>query len=171
MADPPREDSRAVAVKNSAIAASRVSGSSRPASTISFAHSTGSREGTTASVARIIPVVYSPLNASTPSTPRTSWANKTPTRLIVTPPAAALPAEIWYGAPDPAIAAPRPTISTTAISAHHQVERSARSLVHSARTTRTWVTRPAAVAGAGLGLVWMAALIASPRRGTRRCPW
>ena len=100
-------------------------------------------------MARIIPVAYSPLNASTPSTPSTSWANTMPTRLIVTPPAAELPAEIVYGAPDPAIAAPRPTISTTASSAHHQVERSARSLVHSERTTRTWVTGPATVAGAG----------------------
>ena len=65
------------------------------------------------------------------------------------PPAAEFPAETWYGVPEPAIAAPRPTIRTTAVSAHHQVERSARSFVHSARTTRTWVTGPATVAGAG----------------------
>jgi hypothetical protein len=81
--------------------------------------------------------------------PRTSWANKTPTRLTVTPPAAELPAEILYGVPDPAIAAPRPTIRTTAISAHHQVERSARSLVHSERTTRARVTGLATAARAG----------------------
>src|SRR5271169_5219882 len=149
MAEPPRADSRAVATKNSAAAASRVNGSTSPASTISLAHSTGSRAGTTASVARIIPVPYSPLNASTPSTPSTSWANTMPSRLIDTPPAAELAAEILYGAPEPAIAAPRPTISTTARSAHHQVERSARSLVHSARTTRTWLTGPATVTGTG----------------------
>ncbi|HJZ24736.1 MAG TPA: hypothetical protein VJ370_00540, partial [Streptosporangiaceae bacterium] len=59
MAEPPREDSRAVAVKNSAITASRLNGSIKPTSTISFAQSTGSRDGTTASVARIIPVAYS----------------------------------------------------------------------------------------------------------------
>src|SRR5271157_5238503 len=94
-----------------------------------------------------------------------------PTRLIVTPPAAELPAEILYGAPDPAIAAPRPMIRTTALSPHHQVERSARSLVHSARTTRTWVTGPATVAGAGASVVPRTALIASLRRGIRRCPW
>ena len=99
-------------------------------------------------MARIIPVPYSPLNASTPTTPSTSCANSTPSRAADTPAAAELPAETWYGVPDPAIAAPRPTISTTAISPHHQVERSARSLVHSARTTRTWVTGPATVAGA-----------------------
>ena len=127
IADPPREDSRAAAVKKSATAQSRVTGSTRPASTISLAQSTGSRDGTTASVARIIPVPYSPLNASTPSTPITSCANNRPSRLADTPAAAELPAEIVYGAPDPAIAAPRPTISTTALSAHHQVERSARS--------------------------------------------
>src|SRR5580692_12889372 len=170
MAEPPREDSRAVATKNSATAASRLNGSMKATTTISLAQSTGSRDGTTASVARIIPVAYSPLNASTPSMPRTSWANKMPTRLIVTPPAAELLAEILYGAPDPPIAAPRPTISTTAVSAHHQVERSARSLVHSARTTRTWVTGPATVTGTGASLVPVTAVIASLRRGTRRCP-
>ena len=95
------------------------------------------------------PVPYSPLNASTPSTPSTSCANNRPSRLADTPAAAELPAETLYGAPDPAIAALRPTISTTAASAHHQVERSARSLVHSARITRICVTGPATVAGAG----------------------
>ena len=92
---------------------------------------------------------YSPLNASTPITPITSWANKTPIRATDTPEAAVLPGETLYGVPDPAIAAPRPTISTAATSAHHRVERSACSLVHSARMTRTWVTGPATVAGAG----------------------
>ena len=63
-------------------------------------------------------------------------------RLTDTPPAAELAAETWYGVPDPAIAAPSPVISTTATRAHHQVERSARSLAaHWARTTRTWVHR------------------------------
>src|SRR5580693_8297419 len=149
IAEPPREDSMAVAVKKSASAHSRVTGSTRPTSAIALAHSTGSRAGTTASVARIIPVPYSPLNASTPTTPITSWANTTPIRITDTPLAAVLPGEILYGVPDPAIAAPRPTISTTAASAHHRVERSACNLVHSARTTRTWVTGPATVAGAG----------------------
>ena len=100
-------------------------------------------------MARIIPVAYSPLKASTPSTLSTSWAITTPARLTATPPAAELPAEIVYGGPDPVIAAPTPTMSTTASSAQYQVERSARSFTHSERTTRTWVTRPATVAGAG----------------------
>ena len=142
---------------------------------MTFAQSTGSRDGTTASVARIIPVPYSPLNASTPTTPITSWANSRPSSAAEIPLAAELAAEIVYGVPEPAIAAPRPTISITAVSAHHRVERSARSLAHSARTTRTWVTGPATVTGAGAigagaspGRV--TALIASPRRGTRRRP-
>ncbi len=72
-----------------------VTGSTKPTSTITFAHSTGSRDGTTASVARIIPVPYSPLNASTPTTPITSWANNTPSRATDTPFAAVLPGETW----------------------------------------------------------------------------
>src|ERR1700722_16287836 len=173
--DPPREDSIAAAAKKSTSAHSRVTGSTRPTSTITLAHSTGSRDGTAASVARIIPVPYSPLNASTPTTPTTSWANNTPSRATDTPLAAVLPAETWYAVPDPATAAPRPTISTPAVSTHHRVVRSARGLVHSARTTRTWVTGPATVAGAGFAGAGaspgpMTAVIASLRRGTRCCP-
>src|ERR1700735_4428756 len=104
--DPPREDSIAAAAQKSANAHSMVTGSTRPTSTITLAHSTGSRAGTTASVARIIPVPYSPLNASTPTTPITSAANNTPIRATDTPAAAVLPAETWYGVPEPAIAAP-----------------------------------------------------------------
>src|ERR1700691_3788105 len=167
--EPPREDTRAVAAKKSANAHTRVTGSTRPTSTITLAHSTGSRDGTTASVARIIPVPYSPLNASTPTTPSTSWANNTPSRAVDTPSAAVLAAETWYAVPDPAIAAPRPTMSTAAVSTHHRVERSARSLAHSDRTTRTWVTGPATVAGPGLACV--TALIGLLRRGIRCCPW
>src|ERR1700733_2067144 len=174
--EPPREDSIAAAAKKSTNAHTRVTGSASPASTITLAHRTGSRDGTTASVARIIPVPYSPLNASTPTTPSTSWANNTPSRATDTPFAAESPGETWYAVPDPAIRAPRPTMRTAAVSVHHRVERSARSLVHSARTTRTWVTGPATVTGVGAlcadtGLVSMTALIGLLRRGTRCCPW
>jgi hypothetical protein len=110
--EPPRADSSAVAVKKSATAHSRVTGSTRPASTISFAHSTGSRDGTTASVARIMPVPYSPLNASTPITPSSTWANKRPSRASEIAAAAVLAAVTLYGVPPSAIAAPRPTIRT-----------------------------------------------------------
>ena len=58
----------------------------------------------------------------------------------------------------------------TAISTQDQVERSARSFVHSERMTRAWVTGPATAGLAGAGPARVAAFIASLRRGTRRCP-
>ena len=48
------------------------------ANTTIFAHSTGSRFGTAPSEARIIPVEYSPLITSTPSTPIASCDRLTP---------------------------------------------------------------------------------------------
>src|SRR5450755_1551464 len=154
IAVPPRADWMAVATKKSATAASMVTGSTRAATVASFAHSTGSLDGTTASEARIIPVPYSPLNTSTPSAPITSWATRMPNRLTDTAAAAGCAAETRYGFP-PANTAPTPTISRTALSMQDQVERSARSFTHSERMTRTWVTGPAtaragpACAGAG----------------------
>ena len=47
-------------------------------STIALAASAGRRFGTAVSVERIMPVVYSPLMTSTPSTPTTSWPKNTP---------------------------------------------------------------------------------------------
>src|SRR5450432_2318221 len=119
----PRDECRAVTAKNSATVASRVTGNTRPASTTSFAPSTGSRDGTTASDARIIPEPYSPLNVSTPSAPTTSWANRTPSRLTDTAVAAGNCGDTLCLVPEPAIATPRPTISTTAISTQYQVDR------------------------------------------------
>ena len=49
--------------------------------TPTFAHSTGSRFGTAVNEARIIPVEYSPVMISTPSTPIASCASWTPARL------------------------------------------------------------------------------------------
>src|ERR1022692_2349336 len=142
IADAPRADWMAVATKNSATAASRVTGSTSPAIVISFAHSTGStspaivisfahstgsRDGTTASEARIIPVPYSPLNASTPSTPSTSWASRMPYRLTDTAVTAGCPGETRDGLPAPSTG-PMPEMSTNAARAQNQVEGSARSL-------------------------------------------
>ena len=169
IAVPPRADWIAVATKKSATAASMVTGSTRAASTASFAHSTGSLDGTTASEARIIPVPYSLLNTSTPSTPSTSWATRTPNRPADTAVTAGCAGETRYGFPA-ANPAPTPTISTTATSALYQVERSARSFVHSERTTRTWVTGRATVAIGAAGAGASPALIASLRRGIQRCP-
>ena len=154
-------------MKKSAIAASMVTGSTRAATVASFAHSTGSLDGTTASEARIIPVPYSPLNTSTPSTPITSWAIRMPNRLTDTAVTAGWAAETRYGLPA-ANPAPTPTISTTVASALYQVERSPRSFAHSERITRARVTGRAAVGGAVRAGV-RTALIASLRRGIQRC--
>ena len=153
MAEPPREDSRAVAVKKSATAASRLNGSIKPTSTISLAQSTGSRDWHDGQRGADHPGGVFAAERQHAEHAEHQLGEQDADQAERHPAAAELPAEILYGAPDPAIAAPRPTISTTAISAHHQVVRSARSLVHSARTTRTWVTGPATVAGAGAGLV------------------
>ena len=48
------------------------------ANTATFAHSTGRRLGTAENVERIIPVEYSPVITSTPSTPIESCAMPTP---------------------------------------------------------------------------------------------
>ena len=52
-----------------------ISTASDPASTITFAHSTGSRRGTAAKVLRIIPFAYSLLMNSTPRMPTISWVS------------------------------------------------------------------------------------------------
>lgn len=53
-----------------------------------FDHSTGSRRGTAASVERIMPVLYSPADSSTPRTPTARDAKVTPVsaRLTASPP-------------------------------------------------------------------------------------
>jgi len=45
------------------------------ANTPALAQSTGTRRGTAARVARIMPELYSLLTTTTPSTPTASWAN------------------------------------------------------------------------------------------------
>jgi hypothetical protein len=69
-----------------------------PAKTASFPHSTGRRRGTAVSEERIIPVLYSPLISSTPSTPKATTAKMTPFRLVVTGLKAAFSAalNVWY---------------------------------------------------------------------------
>jgi hypothetical protein len=52
--------------------------------TDSFAHNTGRRFGTAVRAARIMPVAYSPLINSTPSTPTASWEMWTPLKLATT---------------------------------------------------------------------------------------
>src|ERR1700745_3597429 len=111
--------------------------------TASFPQSTGRRRGTAVSEERIIPVLYSPLINSTPSTPKATTAKMTPFRLVVTGLKAALATavNVWYWlAVTPENSAPRPIISATAASRVHMVDRKERNFVNSERSTRPWVT-------------------------------
>src|SRR5580704_13226311 len=124
-----------------------------PAKTASFPHSTGRRRGTAVSEERIIPVLYSPLISSTPSTPKATTAKMTPVRLVVTGLKLARSAalNVWYWlAVTAENSAPMPIISTTAASRVHMVDRRERNLVSSESSTRPWVTFSAGTpAGAG----------------------
>src|SRR2546421_12945784 len=102
-----------------------------PANTASFAHSTGRRRGTAVSEERIIPVLYSPLISSTPSTPKATTAKMTPFRLVVTGLKLARSAalNVWYWlAVTAENSAPMPIISTTAARRGHQVDCQERKL-------------------------------------------
>ena len=131
--------SRACPTKKDTKLVTSMTANATPAKTPSFAHSTGSRRGTAVSEERIIPVLYSPLISSTPSTPIASWENRMPFRLVVIGLKLALSAalKVWYWlAVTAVISAPIPMVSTTAVSSVHIVERSDRNLVHSDSRTR-----------------------------------
>ena len=96
--------------------------------TAAFAASTSPRRGTAASVARIIPEVYSPVIISTPRTPVSSRPGTTPaSALLVRSP--------------PALRVLRPITTAMAVAPQtvmpsvHQVDRRLRSLTHSVRAT------------------------------------
>jgi len=117
-----------------------VSSTVTPAKTAALAHSTGSRRGTAAKVARIIPVAYSPVISSTPSTPIASWARNTPARLtpVGSNPAASCGSRGGQcAAMTDGTSRLKPRMNTTAASSENTVERSERSLVHSDRSTRS----------------------------------
>src|SRR3954452_17724409 len=113
------------------------------ASTPALAASTGNRRGTAAKVALIIPVAYSPVTASTPSTPTVSSARLTPMRSWLTGlKSARSPAFMLYQWALLTYDTSRPTMampSTVAASTHHD-DRTVRSLIHSERITWPWVT-------------------------------
>ena len=114
------------------------------AKTRALAHSTGRRVGTAAKVARIIPVAYSPVMSRTPRTPIASWARKIPASArVVGSNAAASPGSARRPVRDGHRRdedGRNPTMKTMAASSEKTVDRSDRSLVHSDRTTRAWVT-------------------------------
>src|ERR1700716_820826 len=68
--------------KNAANELSVVTTKVTAANTTSFAHSTGSLLGAADRLARIIPVLYSPVTTSAPSTPTTNWAKVYPLRAM-----------------------------------------------------------------------------------------
>ena len=122
-----------------------------PASTRTLAHSTGSRRGTAANVLRIIPFAYSLLMISTPRMPTISCARVTPARLIAVgsalakgprPPPPPPLGPVGVTAPDATEAANAPNaISSSPDAAIMMIhERTDRSLIHSERITRRWVT-------------------------------
>ena len=74
-------DSSAWPTKNAANAETIDTTPMTTLNTASLAHRTGSRFGTTVRDARIMPVAYSPLISSTPSTPTASCEMLTPLRL------------------------------------------------------------------------------------------
>src|SRR5258708_10874228 len=90
-----------------------------PANTASLPHRTGRRRGTTVTEARIMPVLYSLLIRSTPSTPNATTAKAVPVRLVLMGLNAALLAalKVWYWfALTAENSAPMPIIKTTAAS-------------------------------------------------------
>ena len=143
-----------------------------PAKTTSFPHSTGSRRGTAVSDERIIPVLYSPLIISTPSTPKATTANIMPLRLVLTGLKLARSAgpKVWYWlAVTAENSALMPIISTTATSRVQTVERTVRNLVNSETSTRAWVTLSTGSAGrADAGSEVRTAVIGPPPSRRRR---
>ncbi len=69
--------------KNEMKLAASETGKITPAKTASLPHRTGRRRGTAVSEERIMPVLYSPLIRSTPSTPKATTAKLTPVRLVL----------------------------------------------------------------------------------------
>src|ERR1051326_6848030 len=107
-----------------------------------FPHRTGSRRGTAANVARIMPLPYSLVISIAPSTPTAIWASWIPDRLT------AVGAKLAAAAPCGGRAAssaayrmPNPAARPMAAAPAHRAEGWVRSLIHSAATTRRWVTR------------------------------
>src|SRR6266545_598245 len=89
-----------------------------PAKTASLAHRTGRRRGTAVSEDRIMPVLYSPLIRSTPSTPKATTAKLMPVRLVLMGLKAALSAalKVWYWlAVTAENSAPMPIVKATGV--------------------------------------------------------
>src|SRR6185437_16887509 len=105
-----------------------------------LAHSTGRRFGTAAKLARIIPVEYSPVITSTPSTAIASWERFTPARAMSSGWRSARSRALIEPQWEDVIAANRTgkrIVSKIAAKSDQRVERSERSFVHSETATRS----------------------------------
>ena len=91
--------------------------------------------GATENVALIVPVPYSALMASTPSTPIVNCPTKTPIRLVLigSKPTALL--GVQWALVSAVASALMPMPSTTVTASVHTVERTVRSFVHSDRSS------------------------------------
>ena len=118
--------SEAPPAKNAMNAVASPMASVNAANTVALAVSSSRRSGIVASVARIIPKVYSLVIASTPSTPASSRPGAMPaSALLVRSPDAFLVLR--------PTATPMPVAAAAVIASVHQVERRLRSLIHSIR--------------------------------------
>ena len=133
----------------------------------SFAHRTGNRRGTAASVARIIPVAYSPLIAITPATPIASCAKCWPASVTSSTFTSARPSGVIVAQLSTVAQATRtakPIIPASAARNVSLTERSEVSLIHSDRSPRVaGVTHPECRTVAPLA----AAAASRPPPGTR----
>ena len=116
-------------------AATAAAASTIPVSTTALAASTAVRAGTAVSVVRIMPVLYSPLTASTASTATSAWPNWIPVRLSR---AGSTGQARPRGHRVAATAAVLTAMVSAAVAASSQAgPGTVRTLVHSARTTAT----------------------------------
>jgi hypothetical protein len=107
------------------------------AKTATFAANNQDRRGTAANESRIVPVLYSALTTSTPSTPIASWAKSRPERLDLVGSkvnCAATDRDENRDALAEVTIAPKPTPMKTVINKVQSVERTERNFVHSERT-------------------------------------
>src|SRR6478609_561074 len=126
--------------RNDVMLAASIVRNTVPANTANLPHNIGSRLGTTVSEERIIPVLYSPVINSTPRTPTAICAKKVPVSEVEIAVAPGSNPVAWLAVMAANIA-PRPIISTMAVSKVETVDRRERNLVHSDSRTRAWVTR------------------------------
>src|SRR5215831_13484583 len=137
------------------------------AKTTALAANTTPRRGCTDSVVRIIPVVYSEVMVSAPSTAMTNWPRYRPARLCWVASKVALLISLACDAAPALSRAPMPTQTTTRASRVQYVERVDLILVNSDRSASPKPARP--VSGGSrrwraAGAIWVVAISGHPRR-------